>query len=146
MVGGQAVDLVSEGNAALNGHRAQVLDYIHRHKTGALIQASLDAGAVLAGATAAQRKALQRYGEHIGLAFKLPTMCWTSWATNTFWARPGRIKKTETDFPVGLRLEDSRRRAQQAVTEAKRALRPFGKKADILSALADYMIERDRDR
>lgn len=145
MVGGQAVDLVSEGNAALNGHRAQVLDYIHRHKTGALIQASLDAGAVLAGATGSQRKALHRYGENIGLAFQITDDVLDIVGDKNLLGKQGSDKENQKlTFPAVYGLEDSRRRAQHAVTEAKRALRPFGKKAAILSALADYMIERDR--
>ena len=145
LVGGQAVDLISEGNAALNGHRAQVLDYIHRHKTGALIQASLDAGAVLAGATAAQRKALARYGEQIGLAFQIADDVLDIVGDKQLLGKRGSDKENQKlTFPSVYGLEDSRRRAQNAVTEAKRALRPFGKKAVILSALADYMIERDR--
>lgn len=144
MVGGQAVDLVSEGNAALNGHRAQVLDYIHRHKTGALIQASLDAGAVLAGATVAQRRALIRYGENIGLAFQIADDVLDIVGDKKLLGKRGSDKDNEKlTFPMVYGLEESRRRAHRAVTDAKKDLRSFGSRAVILSALADYMIERD---
>jgi geranylgeranyl diphosphate synthase type II len=145
MVGGQAVDLVSEGNAALNGHRAQVLDYIHRHKTGALIEASLGAGAVLAGATPLQRKALAGYGENIGLAFQIADDVLDIVGDKHLLGKRGSDKENQKlTFPSVYGLEDSRRRAHHAVTAAKKALEPFGRKAVILSALADYMIERDR--
>ena len=139
MVGGQAVDLVSEGNAA------QVLDYIHRHKTGALIQASLDAGAVLVGATAVQRRALARYGENIGLAFQIADDVLDIVGDKKLLGKRGSDQENQKlTFPSVYGLESSRRRGHRAVAEAKNALRVFGRRADLLSALADYMIERDR--
>ncbi len=145
MVGGQAVDLVSEGNAALNGHRAQVLDYIHRHKTGALIQASLDAGAALVGATSVQRRALARYGENIGLAFQIADDVLDIVGDKKLLGKRGSDQENQKlTFPSVYGLESSRRRGHRAVTEAKNALRVFGRRGGLLSALADYMIERDR--
>lgn len=145
MVGGQAVDLVSAGNTALNGHRAQVLDYIHRHKTGALIRASLDAGAVLAGAGRDERRALARYGENIGLAFQIADDVLDVVGDKKVLGKKGSDQDNKKlTFPAVYGLEESRRRAHKAVTDAKRALRRFGARAEVLSALADYMIERDR--
>lgn len=145
MVGGQAVDLVSAGNAALNGHRGEILDYIHRHKTGALIGASLDAGAVLSGATAAQRRALARYGENIGLAFQIADDVLDVVGNKQLLGKRGSDQDNQKlTFPAVYGLEDSRRRGQHAVEDAKKALRIFGERSAILSALADYMMERDR--
>ncbi len=145
MVGGQAVDLVSAGNAALNGHRAQVLDYIHRHKTGALIRASLDVGAVLVGAGRDERRALARYGENIGLAFQIADDVLDVVGDKKLLGKKGSDQDNrKLTFPAVYGLEESRRRAHKAVSDAKRALRRFGSRAEVLSALADYMIERDR--
>ncbi|MEK7383640.1 MAG: polyprenyl synthetase family protein, partial [Elusimicrobiota bacterium] len=88
MVGGQVADLAAEGlgralatadralrrgNAASTRRRnaARILEAVHRRKTGALIVASLDAGALLANASTARHRALRAFGECIGLAFQI---------------------------------------------------------------------------
>jgi geranylgeranyl diphosphate synthase type II len=121
------------------------LDYIHRHKTGALIRASLDAGAVLAGAGRDERRALARYGENIGLAFQIADDVLDVVGDKKVLGKKGSDQDNKKlTFPAVYGLEESRRRAHKAVTDAKRALRRFGARAEVLSALADYMIERDR--
>src|SRR3982750_1328540 len=67
MIGGQVADLEGEGKPP----DAQLLETIHRAKTGALLRASLRLGAIYAGADAAQYAALSCYGEHVGLAFQI---------------------------------------------------------------------------
>jgi len=67
MIGGQVVDLESEGKPI----NAQVLEYIHRSKTGALLTTCTRCGALAAGATAAQLHMLTDYGRKIGLAFQI---------------------------------------------------------------------------
>ena len=67
MIGGQVADLEGEGKPP----NAQLLETIHRAKTGALLRASLRMGAIHAGASEEQYAALSRYGEHIGLAFQI---------------------------------------------------------------------------
>ncbi len=77
MVGGQAADIEAEGwkdSDLGNGRRGRVrrlLDYIHTHKTAALITASLEAGAVLAQASGGRRRSLREYGRCVGLAFQI---------------------------------------------------------------------------
>lgn len=145
MVGGQAVDLSSESDAVLNGHRARVLDFIHRHKTGALIKASLEAGAVLVGASAAQRRALGDYGENIGVAFQIADDILDIVGDKALLGKRGSDRDNgKLTFPAVYGLEESRRRGVQAVARAKSALTLFGGKAVFLSALADYIMERDR--
>ena len=67
MIGGQVADLEGEGKAPT----AELLESIHRAKTGALLRASLRMGAIYAGASDEQYSALSCYGEHIGLAFQI---------------------------------------------------------------------------
>ncbi|MGE0406042.1 MAG: polyprenyl synthetase family protein, partial [Candidatus Korobacteraceae bacterium] len=67
MIGGQVVDLESEGAAP----DAAMLEYIHRSKTGALITASLVSGSIYAAATSAEIKQVRRFGQAIGLAFQI---------------------------------------------------------------------------
>src|SRR2546429_8907 len=67
MIGGQVADLEGEGKTP----DAQLLESIHRAKTGALLRASVRMGAIYAGAAAAQDQALSCYGERVGLAFQI---------------------------------------------------------------------------
>src|SRR5581483_9140459 len=67
MIGGQVADLEGEGKTP----NAELLESIHRAKTGALLRASLRMGAIFAGATPDQYAALSCYGEHVGLAFQI---------------------------------------------------------------------------
>ena len=67
MIGGQVVDLEMEGHDV----DLPALQYIHAHKTGALIRASVRSGAILGGGSSAAVEALTHYGTHIGLAFQI---------------------------------------------------------------------------
>jgi len=73
MVGGQVADLDAEHWRGRLARRraARLLEYIHLHKTAALIIASLEAGAILAGASAGERRHLRAYGAAIGLSFQV---------------------------------------------------------------------------
>lgn len=145
MVGGQAMDLLSEQGAVRGAERVRILNFIHRRKTGALIKASLDAGAVLAGGTAARRRALARYGEEIGLAFQIADDVLDIVGDKKLLGKRGSDRDNgKLTFPAVYGLDASRRRAARAVARAKDALSLFGNKAAALSALADYIIERDR--
>lgn len=67
LIGGQVVDTLSE-DQVIDG---QVLEYIHRHKTGALFRVAVRAGAILSGASAEELAALTTYAEQMGLAFQI---------------------------------------------------------------------------
>ena len=67
MIGGQVADIEGEGKPP----DAELLESIHRAKTGALLRASVRMGAIYAGADAGQLDALSSFGEHIGLAFQI---------------------------------------------------------------------------
>uniref|UniRef100_UPI00286A4165 geranylgeranyl diphosphate synthase CrtE n=1 Tax=Chamaesiphon sp. OTE_75_metabat_556 TaxID=2964692 RepID=UPI00286A4165 len=68
LVGGQVVDLESEGKSDIS---IETLIYIHNHKTGALFQSSVVCGAILAGATTAEIEKLAKFAQNIGLAFQI---------------------------------------------------------------------------
>jgi len=69
LVGGQVVDVISEGQEVSNP--VQTLDYIHAHKTGSLFAASLRIGAILAGATKQELTSITRFGTYLGLGFQI---------------------------------------------------------------------------
>jgi geranylgeranyl diphosphate synthase type II len=67
MVGGQVMDILYDGKEGSKN----ILNYIHLHKTGALMRSAVRIGALAAGAKARELKNFTRYGEYIGLAFQI---------------------------------------------------------------------------
>jgi geranylgeranyl diphosphate synthase type II len=142
LVGGQVVDLDSEGkNVAL-----PTLEYIHLHKTGALLRACVVCGALVGGAEADLLGALRIYARGIGLAFQIIDDILDVTASSEVLGKTAGKDLTadKTTYPKLLGLEDSRKRADGLVIEAKGALAPWGTRAQPLLALADYITSRDR--
>jgi geranylgeranyl diphosphate synthase type II len=140
MVGGQELDIANENKA----FPFETLKAIHRSKTGALITASIVAGAIAAGADQAQQEALTRYGEQIGLAFQIVDDLLNVTATTEQLGKAagsdaGRGKAT---YPAFFGIEATREKAAAAVAEAISALAVFDEKGDHLRAIAEYIITR----
>ena len=140
MVGGQVVDMQSEGKEI----DFPTLEYIHMHKTGALIRASVRAGALYARATKQQYLALTRYAEMAGLAFQIADDILDITSTQEALGKDigSDLKKGKKTFPSFYGLEESRRRAREVVDHALGALKGFDRKADALRELAKYIINR----
>jgi geranylgeranyl diphosphate synthase type II len=141
MVGGQVVDIESEGKDI----PAETLEYIHAHKTGALLTASVLVGAVLCGANAGQQEALERYGKSIGLAFQIADDILDIVGDQEKIGKPvgsdeGKDKAT---YPKLYGLEESRCRAHAEVANAVASLEGFGESAEPLRAIARYIVERE---
>jgi geranylgeranyl diphosphate synthase type II len=140
MVGGQVVDIESEGKDVT----AETLEYIHRHKTAALIRVSLCAGATLAGARPELLAAVRVAGEALGLAFQIVDDILDvegSLAELGKSAGSDERKKKAT-YPAFHGLEVSKQKARALIVEAKRALDPLGPAATPIRALADFVLER----
>ena len=140
MVGGQVADLESEGKRV----SADVVDYIHIHKTGALIRASLRTGARLSGATPAQIHALSVAGAGLGLAFQivddiLDVVSSTAELGKTAGKDQAQRKAT---YPALHGLDASRARARSLIAEAEEALAEFGPRAEPIRALGRFILER----
>lgn len=140
MVGGQAADLQAEGKKVTISH----VNFIHSHKTGALIKASVRAGAILGGATAKKLRALTAYGEKFGLAFQiiddiLDATGKTKKLGKKTKADQSRAKATYTSI---LGVEKSKRTAEELLKQAKAELKIFSDNGKTLEDLADYLIER----
>ena len=147
MVGGQVADLGAEKwKGRLSRPRAaRLLEYIHLHKTGSLIVASLEAGAILAGASPAQRRALRAYGRAIGLSFQVADDILDVVGDKKKLGKKGSDAANQKLTYVSLYgLERARAEAAALTRRAHRALRPFGRKAAVLHELADYIVTRDR--
>jgi geranylgeranyl diphosphate synthase, type II len=140
MVGGQVADIESEGKTV----GAETVDYIHTHKTAALIRAAICAGAILAGATEAQRSALRLVGRNLGLAFQIMDDILDVTATSEALGKTAGKDQAQhkATYPAVHGIEVSRARAATLVTEAQGALDRFGAKAEPLCALGTFIIER----
>ena len=140
MVGGQAMDILSEGHEI---DRPTLL-YLHTHKTGALIRASVRVGGIAGGAHGEALQALTRYGERIGLAFQIvDDLLDIEGATAELGKTAGSdLRRKKATYPALMGLEESRRQAAHLLQEAKDALRPLGEKGAVLAALADFIGSR----
>jgi geranylgeranyl diphosphate synthase type II len=144
MVGGQALDL--EGEELTRSGQPYGLDHlktIHRLKTGALLRAAVEVGAVLGGADAAQRAALRAYGEAIGLAFQIQDDILD--ATSTDEALGKRAGKDEgrgkITYPALLGLEGARNALREATESALCPLASLPNPSS-LEAWARYLAQR----
>lgn len=141
MVGGQAIDLGSVGLKL----DQDALEYMHRHKTGALIEASVRLGALASGrATPEQLQALQTYARAIGLAFQVQDdILDVESDTQTLGKRQGAdIARDKPTYPALLGLEAAKAYALELRDQALDTLRPFDAAAEPLRELARYIVER----
>ena len=140
MVGGQVIDIESEGKDV----GPDTLEYIHRHKTAALIRVSLTAGATLAGGRPEQLAAIRAAGESLGLAFQIVDDILDvegSLAELGKSAGSDERKKKAT-YPAFHGLDVSKQKARTLIDETKRLLEPLGAPALPIRALADFVLER----
>lgn len=143
LIGGQVDDILLAGESA--GRKDwKKLERIHYNKTGALIVASLVSGAVAAGARRKEIAALARYGENIGLAFQITDDVLDIVGDKKKLGKSGSDRKNKKlTYPAVFGIEKSRELARQKIAAAKKSLKIFGKKGEILSQLADFIIERE---
>jgi geranylgeranyl diphosphate synthase type II len=141
MVGGQAIDL---GSVGLKLDQT-ALAFMHRHKTGALIEASVRLGALASGdPTQVQLDSLQIYARAVGLAFQVQDdILDVESDTATLGKRQGAdIARDKPTYPALLGLEEAKHYALELRDQALVALRPFDAAAEPLRALARYIVER----
>ena len=141
MVGGQAIDLGSVGLKL----DQQALEYMHRHKTGALIEVSVKLGALASGrAERDELKSLQTYAQAIGLAFQVQDdILDVESDTETLGKRQGAdIARDKPTYPALLGLDAAKAYALELRDQALHALRPFDAAAEPLRDLARYIVSR----
>ncbi|MBW4568966.1 MAG: polyprenyl synthetase family protein [Tolypothrix carrinoi HA7290-LM1] len=143
LVGGQVVDLESEGKPDIS---LETLNFIHNHKTAALLEACVACGGVLTGVSSEDLQRLSRYAQNIGLAFQIIDDILDITATQEQLGKTaGKDQKAnKVTYPKLWGLEESRSKAQQLIEAACVELDSFGDKAKPLIAIAQYIINRDR--
>ena len=141
LVGGQVVDLESEGKTDVS---LETLNYIHAHKTGALLEACVVCGAILAGAPAADLQRLSRFAQNIGLAFQIIDDILDITATQEELGKTAGkdVLAGKVTYPSLWGIDESRRQASQLVADAKSQLAVFGSKALPLLGIADFITSR----
>lgn len=142
MIGGQVFDLEGEGKQPT----ADLLDRIHRAKTGALLTASVRMGAICAGANDDQKEALTCYGRHIGLAFQIvDDILDVEQSSEQLGKTAGKDAAQEKiTFPSVYGLGASHQMAEQECGRAIAALEMFGARAARLAEIAGMIVRRTR--
>lgn len=141
MVGGQVDDIYFEGKPV----DADTLRHIHARKTGALLNASILSGAVLAGASESELSALRRYGDHVGLAFQIiDDILDVTGDDDKMGKQTGSDeKKDKATYPRLFGIDGSTRLAREASDAAVAVLSAMNQRADPLRAFARYIVERE---
>jgi geranylgeranyl diphosphate synthase, type II len=142
MVGGQVVDMQWEGKKA----DFETVKFLHAHKTGALIEASVVSGAIVTGAPESQVRSVLSYGKKIGLAFQISDdILDVEGDSETMGKMAGADEeKGKTTYPSVLGLGESKKIQSALVQEAVQDLKVFGERAEPLRQIAYYIIERKK--
>ena len=140
MISGQVLDLAAEGRTL----DAAELEAIHRSKTGALLSTSVWLGAWLGGADATELEALLRFGQRIGLAFQIvDDVLDETESRETLGKTAGKDRKRgKATYPALLGIEQSRRYVRELTEQARVALRPLGRDAELLIGISEFLETR----
>ena len=141
MIGGQALDIVGEGRSL----REQELATLHGLKTGALLAASLELGAMAAGATRGALTAIGSFGRDLGLAFQvMDDVLDATSSADVLGKRPSDAEQDKSTYVALLGVEGARARGRELVVRGVAALDGAGLRAPRLRQLAQFVIERRR--
>lgn len=142
MVGGQIVDIQAEGKAV----DFSVVEFIHTHKTGAIISASVTSGAMLGRGNESQLKAITSYGRKIGLAFQISDDILDIEGDRKSMGKKAGAdeEKGKATYPSVLGLIKSKEIQSELVETAIESLRKFDHAAEPLRRIAKYIIERNK--
>lgn len=143
MVGGQVVDMESEGNNEID---LPTVQYIHTHKTGALIKAAVVSGALLGGADQEKLSAITRYGAAAGLAFQIADDILDIEGTTEEIGKDAGSDQArgKATYPAVMGVAAAKQEAKTMMDEAFKALEIFGEEADPLREIAGYIVTRKK--
>lgn len=140
MIGGQVADMLSENRVITMDE----LNYVHLHKTGALLEASIHCGCIIADAEPATKGRLITYSNRLGLAFQIVDDILDIEGTESELGKPvGSDEKNHKSTFVSLYgLEASKIKVTELKNEALEILKPIGEKLEFLENLAEYVCDR----
>jgi geranylgeranyl diphosphate synthase type II len=140
MVGGQAQDIISEDAEP----DSETLEFIHLHKTAALIKSSVRIGTILAGSRKKQLQALTRYAENTGLAFQIIDDVLDVEGTPEELGKSvgSDSRKKKMTYPSLYGIEGARKKANELISIAIDAIGIFSSEADPLREIAGYLAKR----
>lgn len=140
MIGGQVVDLEAEHTKA----DAEMLEYIHRSKTAALITATVVTGGVYAGGSKAQVEHLRCFGQSIGLAFQIVDDILDVTQTSAQLGKTAGkdLASEKATYPALFGIDESKRKAATLLQTASNALEEFGTRRETLTELANFLVQR----
>ena len=140
MIGGQTADLLNEGKKM----DEEMLAYIHRHKTGALITASVKAGAYMAGVDEVEAIRWEKIGHALGMAFQIQDDLLDIEGDAAEMGKPvGSDERNEkATYPALYGIEKSRQKVDELTKEVLETLEPYGEKADFLRSLTEALVNR----
>ena len=141
MIGGQAADLVQEKSRQGN---IETLEYIHKHKTGKLLEGSLLSGAILAGADKGVQDNLLDYGQGFGLVFQITDDILDLTSSVEELGKPigSDLKNEKLTYPKLYGIDKARQMAVDEISRCKEYVKEYGEYGNQLKELADYLIER----
>lgn len=142
MVGGQTADILMEGKPV----DADTLRFIHARKTGALLRVSVEMGGYLAGADKEAARSLNKYGTSLGLAFQVVDDLLDIEGDEAVTGKPvgSDEKNMKATYPALYGIEKTRKMAEDLLADSLAAISSFGKEADPLRAIANYVVTRKR--
>jgi len=142
MVGGQVIDIRTEGKEI----GPSLVEFIHVHKTGALIAVSVSSGAILGGGSKKQVEAVTSYGKMIGLAFQISDDILDIEGDSNNMGKDvgGDALRGKNTYPSIHGLEGSKKILQKTIEKADESLKQFDLRADPLRHIARYIIERKK--
>ena len=140
LIGGEMIDIECEGKEV----DLETVDYIHYHKTAALIEAALQVGAMLAGASDANIQVIRKYGKSIGLAFQIVDDILDIVSTTEELGKDAGsdIEKGKATYPSVVGLDRSREKAKELFEESIKSLDALSCDTEILRAIAAFIITR----
>jgi len=142
MIGGQVVDLEAEQTKPT----AEMLEYIHRAKTAALITASLVSGGIYAGAKDSVVAKLRAFGQSVGLAFQIvDDVLDVTQSSEQLGKTAGKDTAAQkATYPALFGIDESVRKADALVAQAFSEMDSFGERAETLKELARFLVERKK--
>ena len=140
MVGGQYADIAAEGRKATS----ELVEFIHKNKTAALIECAVYLGGIAGGADDKQIEQLISFGRYAGLAFRVidDILDITSSSETLGKNIQKDINSHKATYPAVYSLEGAKNKAEQYIDKACKSLESFGDKADTLLSIAEFIMER----